>query len=66
MQPSTVLRLSGAVFSVIAVGHLVRVVAQVPANLGTWAVPLGVSVVGFVIAGMLAVVNFKAVGRVSR
>ena len=65
MRPRTVLRLSGAVFSVIAFGHLIRVLLQVPASLGMWAVPQGVSVVGFVIASMLAVLNFKAAGRVS-
>ena len=65
MRSRTVLRLSGAVFSVIAVGHLIRVLLQVPASLGTWAVPLGVSVAGFVIASMLAVLNFKAAGRAS-
>jgi len=38
---------------------------QVPASLNWWAVPHGVSVVALVIAGMLAVLNFKAAGRVS-
>lgn len=65
MQPRGVLNLSGAVFSVIAFGHLVRVLLQVPASLNGWAVPHGLSVVALVIAAMLAVLNFKAAGRVS-
>lgn len=65
MSPRAVLRLSGFVFSAIAIGHLVRVLLQVPASLNGWAVPHGVSVAGLVIAGMLAVLNFKAAGRVA-
>lgn len=63
MSPRAVLQMSGFVFGAIAIGHLARVLLQVPASLNGWAVPQAVSVAAFVVAGMLAVLNFKVAGR---
>lgn len=45
---------SGVVFAIVALVHLIRALAQWPAQVGTWTMPLWVSWVAFVVAGMLA------------
>jgi hypothetical protein len=46
------LQISGTLFGLIALGHLLRLVYRVPAELGQWIVPLWVSVVGLLPAAL--------------
>ena len=44
---------SGAIFGIVAIVHVVRMIYQWPAQIGTWTVPLWVSGVAIVISGVL-------------
>ncbi len=57
------LQVSGTLFSVIALAHVFRVIQRWPVEVASWAVPMWVSVLGFLLAGALAVWAFRAVGR---
>jgi hypothetical protein len=59
------LRASGTVFGLIALGHLLRLLYRVPAELGQWVVPLWVSVIGLLLPAALALWAFRLV-RVER
>jgi hypothetical protein len=52
---SAYLLVSRALFAVVALFHLTRILANWPAVVGGWAVPLWVSGLGFVVAGALSV-----------
>ncbi len=58
------LQASGTLFVLIAVVHLVRLMYRAPAEVAQWAVPLWVSVIGFVLPGVLAVWAFRLLRRV--
>jgi hypothetical protein len=53
-------------FGLIALGHLLRLLYRVPAELGQWVVPLWVSVVGLLLPAALALWAFRLVPRVER
>ncbi len=50
---------SGTVFGLVAVAHLVRVVYQVRIHVGDWAFPMWASWGGFVVAVALCVWAFR-------
>jgi uncharacterized membrane protein YbhN (UPF0104 family) len=60
------LRVSGALFGLIAIGHLLRLLYRVPAELGQWVVPLWISVIGLLLPAALAIWAFRLVRRVER
>jgi hypothetical protein len=60
------LRVSGTLFGLIALGHLLRLLYRVPAELGQWVVPLWVSVIGLLLPAALALWAFRLVRRVER
>jgi uncharacterized membrane protein YbhN (UPF0104 family) len=60
------LRVSGTLFGLIALGHLVRLLYRVPAELGRWVVPLWISVVGLLLPAALALWAFRLERRVER
>lgn len=45
--------LSGGLFGLIALGHILRLVNQTPVQLGSWSVPLSLSWLGLFVAGFL-------------
>jgi hypothetical protein len=47
--------LSGGLFGLIALVHLVRLVSQTPAQLGSWTVPFWLSWLGLIVPGFLCV-----------
>ncbi len=55
MNDSGYHNVSGSVFGLMAVGHLVRAVMQVPAQLGSTVIPVWISWIGAVAAGALCV-----------
>lgn len=57
---------SGILFSLIALVQLSRVVLQLPAQVGTFAIPVWWSFVAFAITASLAVWAFRTAGSVSR
>lgn len=48
------LRVSGILFGAVALAHLLRLIYAWPVQLGTAAVPMWISVIGFVVAGALS------------
>lgn len=57
------LRISGAVFGVIAVLHGVRLLLDWPAQIAGWVVPLWISWIGILAAGALSAWAFRLVCR---
>ncbi|PIQ34326.1 MAG: hypothetical protein COW63_03950 [Bacteroidetes bacterium CG18_big_fil_WC_8_21_14_2_50_41_14] len=48
------LRISGTIFSIVSVLHLLRVVSDVSVTIGDWQLPLWVSMMGFLATGFLS------------
>ncbi len=59
MNQKTFLSLTGIIFLVIAVSHLLRVVLGWHAIVAGWAVPMWFSYIGVVVAGYLAFQAFN-------
>ena len=47
--------LSGVLFGLIALAHLLRLVNQTPAQLGSWTVPFWLSWLGLIVPGFLCI-----------
>jgi hypothetical protein len=50
--------ISGTIFGLVALAHLLRVVYQMPVHAGDWAFPMWLSWSGFAVAGALCVWGF--------
>lgn len=59
-MPKTALKVAGAVFFLVALGHLSRLVLNFPLMVGSYSVPLGFNVAGFALSLGLALWMFKA------
>jgi hypothetical protein len=57
-------QVSGALFTVIAIAQLLRAVLRLPAQVGTFAIPVWFSFVAFLITGSLAIWAFQSVKKV--
>jgi len=55
MKSRPYLLVSGAVFALVAVGHLLRAVNDWPVRVGEWEIPTWVSWAAVVVAGALCV-----------
>jgi len=51
----TYLRISGTLFGLVAVGHLLRLLRHWPAEIAGWIVPAWISILGLLIAGGLTI-----------
>ena len=60
MNGSSYRNVSGSVFGLIAAGHLVRAVLQMPAQLGSTVIPVWISWIGAVAAGALCAWAFRS------
>lgn len=60
------LLISGAIFCVVALAHALRVIQQWPVEVAGWALPMWVSVVGFLLTGALAFWAFRAASQAKR
>ena len=60
----TYLLISGSLFGLISLLHLLRLLWHWPAVIGAWTVPLWASGVGLAIAGSLCLWAFRLAGRV--
>ena len=63
MKRSGYRTISGVVFGLIALGHGIRAVLQVPAQLGATPIPMWVSWLALVVAGALCVWAFRSPGE---
>ena len=56
MNPQkTGLRVASILFAIFAVGHLVRLVKNVQATVGTHTIPMGVSWIALIVAAILCI-----------
>ena len=55
--------ISGTIFGLVAVAHLLRVIYQMPVQAGDWAFPMWLSWGGLVVAGALCVWAFRLVRK---
>jgi hypothetical protein len=53
-------RVAGSVFAVVALAHVLRAATETPIQLGSVAIPVWLSWVGAVGAGMLSVWGFRS------
>ena len=60
------LRVSGTLFGLIALGHLLRLLFSWPAEVADWVVPLWLSLIGLLLSGALALWAFRLARRVAR
>jgi uncharacterized integral membrane protein len=51
--------ISGALLAVVAIFHAARVFLNTPVQVGTWAAPMWVSLLGVLLAGGIAAVGFS-------
>jgi hypothetical protein len=56
------LGVSGAIFGMVAVLHVFRLLLDWPARIGTWSVPMWVSWAALLLAGVLCVWAFRLLG----
>jgi hypothetical protein len=59
MTDRTYPAVSGTVFSIVSLAHLVRSIQELPVLISGWAVPMGISWVGFLVTALLAVWAFS-------
>ena len=53
-------QVSGALFGLIAIAQLTRAVLRLPAQVGTFTIPVWFSFVAFIITGGLAIWGFRS------
>jgi len=59
MSPRTYLAISASIFALIAIAHLARLAIHFPVVIGSWNVPMWVSIFGVVVPGGLAWQGFR-------
>ena len=59
MSQKTFSLLAGAIFSLVALAHLVRLVFRVEWIVAGWTVPMWLSVVGLLVPGFMAYQGFR-------
>ena len=63
MLAKATLRISGAIFLLVAIAHLVRLLFKVELTVGGYTIPLWVSAVGFSVLATLSFAIFKALSE---
>jgi len=65
-SPRIGLRVAGAVFGIVGLGHLIRLLWQPKILVAGWPLPLWLNAVGFIFAGGLSLWMWKISGRISK
>ncbi len=55
--------ISGMLFSLVALGHLLRIMGNLPVTIGTMSIPMYVSWGGLIVPALLAIWAFRTAGR---
>jgi hypothetical protein len=63
MGYKTYCTISGALFSLVALGHLLRIIGNLPVTVGTMSIPMYVSWGGLIVPALLAIWAFRTAGR---
>ena len=59
VKPKTYYLITATLMAVVAILHAVRTALHVPVQIGTWAAPMWLSVVGLIVAGTLSALGFS-------
>ena len=59
MKPKTYYLITAALLAAVAILHAVRAALHLPVQIGTWDLPMWMSVVGMLITGALASIGFS-------
>ena len=59
MSQKTFNLITGVLFAIISLLHLVRSIFEWPANIGTFSFPVGLSVIAFLVTGFISYSAFK-------
>jgi len=59
MTNRTYLAVSGTLFAIVSLAHLVRSIQELPVQISGWAVPMGISWMGFIITAVLSAWAFS-------
>jgi len=66
MNPQkTGLRVASVLFGLFAIGHLIRLINQIPVQVGSHQIPMGVSWVALIIAAILCIWLWRLASRTS-
>jgi len=66
MNPQkTGLRVASVLFGLFAIGHLIRLINQIPVQVGSHQIPMGVSWVALIIAAILSIWLWRLASRTS-
>lgn len=65
MTEKLYLMISGVIFALIGLLHLLRILFQLPAMVGAWTVPFPISVGAIVVAGILTFWAFRLSRKVA-
>ena len=57
------IQITGVIFAVVALAHVVRLMLDWPAQVGGWVVPIWISWVAILVAGALCVWALRLAGR---
>jgi hypothetical protein len=59
LKPKTYAAITSIIFALVAILHLVRILAGWDFTIGGWNVPTWLSLIGVVVPGILAIVGFR-------
>ena len=60
MNDKAYLAVSGTLFGLVSIGHLMRLIMQTPVQIGTWTFPMWPSAIAVVVTFVLCVWAFRA------
>lgn len=63
MSKNIALIVAGAIFIIVAVLHLIRLILKLHATFGQWEVPMFISIVGLILGGVLGLLMFIAAAK---
>ncbi|HVZ28604.1 MAG TPA: hypothetical protein VG798_08130 [Rhizomicrobium sp.] len=59
MDSRRFLRIAATIFAVVALAHLIRIIMAWPVQVGAWAIPIWISWIALVGAGVLSFFGFR-------
>ncbi len=63
MSKNISLIVAGAIFIIVAILHLVRLIVKLHITVGQWEVPMFISMVGLILAGVLGMWMFISAAK---
>jgi uncharacterized integral membrane protein len=63
MSKNIALIVAGAIFIIVAILHLIRLILKLHVTFGQWEVPMFISMVGLILAGVLGLWMFTSAAK---